>query len=122
MRTSHIIIGASIVAGFGLMFLWGLVAWIVRRGPGRGFWWLVAYVQVVLIVQLVGGLVLLALGGRPQILHYAYGIAFPALVLFVAHRLSRDRFTDRPWAPFAIGAFFAFGLTLRGFMTGSLIG
>ncbi len=122
MRTAHTWIGFSIVGGFGLLGLWGLVTWIVRRGPGRAFWWLLAFVQVTLMAQLVGGLVLFGLGGRRGVLHYLYGVAFPAAVLVAAHWLARETFPDRPWVPFAVGGFVAFGLTLRALTTGLGIG
>jgi hypothetical protein len=51
-----------------------------------------------------------------------YGAIFPALVLGVAHVLARDAFSHRPWAPFAMAAFFCFGLTLRALMTGLGVG
>lgn len=122
MREVHLWVGSSIVAGFGAMWLWGLGAWIVRRAPGRAFWWLLAVLQVALLLQLVGGLALLAVGGRQSLLHYAYGIVFPVLVLVVAHWQARETFSRRPWAPFAVAAFFVFGLTLRALTTGLGIG
>jgi len=114
MRVIHLWLGTSIVAGFGLLFLWGVATWAFRRGPGRGFWWLLTYVQVSLLVQLVAGL--------QQWLHYVYGIVFPALVLGVAHVLAREMFADRPWAAFALAGFFSLGLTLRALMTGLGVG
>jgi hypothetical protein len=36
--------------------------------------------------------------------------------------LARDAFSHRPWAPFALAAFFSFGLTLRALMTGLGVG
>jgi hypothetical protein len=122
MRIVHLWLGASIVAAFGLLFLWGLATWLLRRGPGRAFWWLLTFVQVSLLVQLVAGLVLLAAGGRQPWLHYVYGIWFPALVLGVAHVFARGAFAQRPWMPFAIGGFFGLGLTLRALQTGLGIG
>jgi hypothetical protein len=82
MRLVHLILGWSIILGFASLWLWGLGAWIVRRGTGRYFWWILAYVQAALLV------------------------------------LARDAFAHRPWAPFALAAFFSFGLTLRALMTG----
>lgn len=115
--------GAAIVAAYALMFLWGLCAWVLRRGVAAPFWWLLTFVQVSLFLQLIGGVVLFALGGRPNWLHYAYGIVFPVGLLVAAHRLAREpRFVARPWAPFAISSFFAFGLTLRALMTGWGVG
>jgi hypothetical protein len=122
MRGIHLWLGFSIVVGFGLLFLWGLATWLLRRGPGRAYWWLLTFVQVSLLVQLVGGLVLIVSGGRMPWLHYVYGIWFPALVLIVAHWLAREAFADRPWAPFALAGFFSLGLTLRALLTGLGIG
>jgi hypothetical protein len=122
LRTVHLAMGWFIVGSFGLLSLWGLVTWIIRRGPGRAFWWLVAAVQVALIAQLVAGLILLLLGGRRPLLHYAYGIVFPVLVLIGAHWVAREVIPERPWAAFAVGSFIAFGLTLRALTTGLGIG
>jgi hypothetical protein len=110
--------GWFIVGGFGLLGLWGLGTWILRRGPGRAFWWLVATVQVVLIAQLVAGVILLLVGGRRPILHYAYGVVFPVVVLIGAHWAAREVIPERPWAAFAVASFIAFGLTLRALTTG----
>jgi hypothetical protein len=118
VRLLHLAIGWGIVGAFGILWLWGLVAWILRRGPGRAFWWLVGAVQATLLVQALAGVILFIGGGRASLLHYVYGIVFPALVLAVAHVLARDAFTHRPWAPFALAAFFCCGLTLRALMTG----
>jgi hypothetical protein len=114
--------GWFIVGSFGLLSLWGLVTWIIRRGPGRAFWWLVAAVQMTLIAQLVAGVILLLAGGRRPFLHYAYGIVFPVFVLLGAHWAARELIPERPWAPFAIVSFFAFGSTLRALTTGLGIG
>ena len=91
---------------------------LFRRGPGRRYWWLLAFVQGSLLVQGVAGVILLLLGGRAEPLHYVYGVIFPVLVLMVAHVLAREQFSHRPWLPFSLAAFFCFGLTLRALMTG----
>ena len=122
MRNAHAVIGFSIVGGFALLWLWGLATWMIRRGPGRPYWWLLAFLQVTLLVQLVAGIVLLARGGSLGVLHYLYGVGFPVLVLVAAHWLAREAFQERPWAPFAVAGFFAFGLTLRALATGLGIG
>jgi len=119
---AHLAIGLFIVAAFGLLSLWGLLTWILKRGPGRAFWWLLAAVQVALIAQVVAGVVLLLLGGRRPILHYAYGIVFPVFVLVGAHWVGREVIPERPWAAFAVASFIAFGLTLRALTTGLGIG
>ena len=118
MRLIHVVIGWSVVVGFGLLWPWGLGALIIRRNPGRPFWWLLGYLQVTLLVQGLAGVILLILGGRASALHYVYGVIFPVLILLVAHVLGRDAFAHRPWLPFTAAAFFCFGLTLRALMTG----
>jgi hypothetical protein len=118
MNTVHAAIGWAIVAAFGLIWLWGMGVLIVRRGPGRRFWWLLAFVQVSVLVQGVAGVGLLLMGRRVSSLHYVYGVVFPVLVLMVAHVLAREQFAHRPWLPFAMASFFCFGLTLRALMTG----
>jgi hypothetical protein len=118
MRLVHLIMGWSIIVGFASLWLWGLGAWIVRRGTGRYFWWILAYLQAALLIQGLVGVILLVAGGQVPVLHYVYGVVFPVLVLLTAHVLARDAFAHRPWAPFALAAFFSFGLTLRALMTG----
>jgi hypothetical protein len=118
VRLLHLVIGWSIVGAFGTLWLWGLGTWIIRRGPGRYFWWVLAYVQATVLIQGLVGVILLVAGGRVPVLHYVYGVIFPVLVLLTAHVLARDAFSHRPWAPFALAAFFSFGLTLRALMTG----
>ncbi len=118
MRLVHLIIGWGIVGGFGLLWLWGMATWVVRRGPGRPYWWLLSLLQSAVLLQGVVGVVLLIAGLRASALHYVYGVVFPVLILLVAHVLAREAFADRPWFPFAWAAFFSFGLTLRALMTG----
>ena len=124
MRGVHIAVGFGVVGGFFLLFAWGGLAFLLRRGPGAWFWRLLATVQGLLAVQLVAGLVLLALGYRlPSFLHLAYGALFPAIVLVVAHVLGRGMDDpDDAWKVFAVAAFVAFGLTLRALATGFGLG
>lgn len=119
MATVHKAIGFVIVSAFGGMFLWGLVAFIVKREPNQWWWRLLAALQVILIVQLGAGLALLALGRSRPLLHYAYGAVFPAIVLVGAHVIARglDDEADA-WKVFAVASFFLFGLTLRALTTG----
>jgi hypothetical protein len=121
LRTVHLAMGWFIVGSFGLLSLWGLVTWIIRRGPGRAFWWLVAAVQVALFAQLVAGVILLLVGGRRPLLHFAYGI-FPFALLLGAHWVARNVIPERPWAAFAVASAIAFGLTYRALQTGLGIG
>ncbi len=116
----HAVIGFAIAGGWFVLFGWGMVAFIIRREPNRWFWGLLALLQVLLILQLVAGVVLLALGHRADsFLHYLYGAVFPAIVLVVAHVVARglDDEADT-WKVFAVASFFIFGLTLRALTTG----
>lgn len=119
MASLHKYIGFVIVSAFGVMFLWGLVAFIIKREPNQWWWRLLAALQVILIVQLGAGLTLLALGRTRPLLHYAYGAVFPAVVLVGAHVIARglDDEADA-WKVFAVASFFLFGLTLRALTTG----
>ena len=118
MRLIHSAIGWSIVVSFGVIWLWGMGALLLRRVPGRRYWWLLAFVQVTLLLQGLAGVILLMGGGSASALHYVYGVIFPVLVLLVAHVVAREQFSHRPWLPFALAAFFCLGLTLRALMTG----
>ncbi|MGH2703577.1 MAG: hypothetical protein ACRDJ4_00330 [Actinomycetota bacterium] len=119
MSSVHRAVAFAIVGGFLLLMLWGIVAWFAKRGPGAWYWRLLAVLQGALLVQLVGGGVLLLLGHRPPLLHYAYGAIFPALVLGVGHNLGRSMDSESDAVKvFTIAAFLVFGLTLRALMTG----
>ncbi len=119
MSTFHRFIGFAVVGGFLALSLWGLGAFLIKRDPTRWFWRLVAVLQVILILQLLTGLIALALGHRRPILHYAYGAVFPVIVLVAAHAIARELEDERD-APrvFAIAGFIVFGLTLRALTTG----
>lgn len=119
MSTFHRFIGFAVVGGFLTLSLWGLVAFLLKRDPTRWFWALLAVLQVVVLLQLLSGAILFALGHRRPVLHYAYGALFPALVLIAAHVIARELEDDRD-APrvFAIAGFIVFGLTLRALTTG----
>jgi cytochrome c oxidase subunit IV len=116
----HAYVGYAIVGGWGLLFLWGLVTFLVRREPDEWYWRLLAGLQVILIVQLAAGLVLLVTGhDLPGVLHLAYGVVFPTIVLVVAHVVGRGMEDEADaWKVFAVASFFVFGLTLRALTTG----
>ena len=129
MPEVHKYIGYVIVSAFGLLWFGPAVGWVigkvVRRHvePGRWFYPLLAALQVTLAVQIVVGLILLAvhgIGARP-VLHYLYGSLFPIIVLVVAHVVARNLERDQ-WVAFAWAGFFCFGLTLRALFTGLGIG
>jgi len=115
----HELIGFVVVGLFAIGWVWGLGAYVLKRGPGEPFWRWLTVAQVVAIVQALIGTVLLIAGYRPPTaLHYVYGFG-PLVILAIAHALAREEsFQTRPWLPFALGAFICFGLTLRALMTG----
>ena len=123
MTSVHLVVGFTVVALFALGWIWGLGAWITKRGPGEGFWRWLAVVQVVAVLQAVLGVWLLVSGrALPQTLHVVYGLG-PLVILGIGHALARDQnFAERPWVAFAFAAFICFGLTLRALMTGLGIG
>jgi hypothetical protein len=122
MTAFHRIEGFAIVFGWGVLFLWGVGLFILKRDAGRLYWGLLTVLQVLLGVQLLAGLVLFAAGGRPALLHYLYGAVFPAIVLVVCHVFSRGLEKPPYHLFFSIGAFFIFGLTARALMTGLGLG
>jgi heme A synthase len=115
----HKVVGFLVVACFTVGWVWGLVAWIARRGPGDRFWVWLTVAQVVAGVQALIGVAVYLSGRRaPTLLHYAYGI-FPIVAFAIAHLVARrSDFRERPWVVFAWVAFICFGLTLRAVMTG----
>jgi hypothetical protein len=123
MAAIHAVAGYAIVAGLFVLFLWGLVGWVRRRDPGAWFWRFLAILQVLLVLQLVAGSVLLAMGRRQSVLHYAYGALFPVIALVVAHVVARGMEEDRDaLLVFVLASFVVFGLTLRALATGLGIG
>jgi hypothetical protein len=129
MSNVHEIAGYGVVTLFGLLWVWPGSAWVLGkiRGahgePGRGYWGLVAVVQVVLAIQIVLGLTLLGIHGvhAQPVLHYLYGSLFPIIVLVGAHMFARGMDRDQ-WVPFAWGGFICWGLVLRALFTGLGIG
>ena len=138
MSGLHRVVGFAVVGVFTVGWVWGLAAWISRRGPGGLFWRWVAVAQVITGLQAVFGIVLLLLGKRvvtggalSNLLHYVYGL-LPLLLFVFAHVVARagnasiigfdERRRIAPWVPFAWASFFSFGLTLRALMTGLGIG
>jgi hypothetical protein len=129
MSDVHELVGFVVVGIFAIGWIWGLGAWIAKRGPGDAFWWWLTAAQLVAGLQVLIGIVLLLMGRRPSTwLHYVYGFG-PLLVLGVAHVVAREGQKVKPgvtplkaWVPFAWAAFICFGLALRGLMTGLGVG
>jgi hypothetical protein len=122
MESFHRLEGFVIVGGWLLLFLWGCGLFLLRRDANRWYWGLLSVLQILLALQLVAGIVLFAMGGRPDLLHYFYGAVFPALILVVAHIFTRGLEKPPYHLFFTVGAFFIFGLTGRALMTGLGLG
>jgi Ca2+/Na+ antiporter len=96
MPTFHKYLGESIAAIFLILFVWGTIFWIRNKNPGTYFWGLLGLGQVLLGVQILFGVILLAMGKHRIWLHYSYGL-FSVFVLYAAHRISK-RFEGVEWA------------------------
>jgi hypothetical protein len=121
MTGIHHYIAYLVPAGFLLISLWALVAFIRNRTPGESFWRLIAATQIVLGIQIIVGGILFLIGNRPttdgpEWLHYTYGGLFPLFMLVIAHRYGR-RTEGIAWIVFGIVAFITFGLTFRALQT-----
>jgi len=128
MPKVHEWVGFAVVAVFTVGWVWGLVALIGKRDPGQRFWTWLVVAQVIAAVQALLGLLLLALGYRPDSwLHYVYGFG-PLLVFLIAHQMARELHDQeggrlsQPWVVFAGASFICFGLSGRALMTGLGIG
>ena len=122
MTELHRYIAFAVPAGFGLLVLLSVFAYIANKDPGGWYWNVLASLQVVLGLQLIVGIVLLLQGGRPQSngpswLHYVYGAGFPLLVLVLAHRQAR-RHPGTEMIFFGVAAFLCTFSTLRALQTG----
>lgn len=122
MTDIHYYVAYSVPAGFLLMALWALAAFVRNKAPGENFWRLVALTQAVLGIQIIVGGILFLAGGRPnsngpEWLHYVYGGLFPLGLLFLAHRYGR-RTEGIAWIAFGLAGLVVFGLTFRALQTG----
>lgn len=114
------VVGGTIVGSWLLVMILALVLRIAagdRDVPW--FWRIVSGAQILLAVQLLFGLVLLAIGRRPAAdlfttsFHLLYGFVFPLVVLTVGHKYARDG-RYHPLTAFAVVGLVNFGLTARG--------
>jgi hypothetical protein len=115
-------VGYAIPAGFAVLALWALYAFVRNKTPVSWFWHLLAGLQIVIGIQVIVGGILYLSDERPSTtgpewLHYVYGGLFPAVVLIVAHRFAR-RLEGIAWLAFGVAALVNFGLTFRALQTG----
>ncbi len=121
----HYWVGYAIVGSWAVVGGWSLALRFLRFDETPTFWRAVSVAQILLMIQLLVGVVLLALGRLPagsnwfdNIFHILYGIVFPVIVLFYSHKWSREGRYD-PYTVFALTGLVLFGLTARAWMTGA---
>ena len=85
MTGVHIGLGIAVLATSLAAGLWGAWLWW-RAEPQPAFWTVLRTSQVLLVVQVLVGGVVLALGNEPAELHLLYGL-LPLGVSFVAEQL-----------------------------------
>ena len=123
----HRWLGTIIVLMFIATMMWAIVLRIARRDETPvSMLALQHWTENLLILQTIGGIVLLLIGrrvvGPPDAwLHSLYGSLFP-LVAVIGGRLAALRRERRQYIGLAWGAFFAFGLTLRAVQTACGVG
>ncbi|HEV3472147.1 MAG TPA: hypothetical protein VG408_02920 [Actinomycetota bacterium] len=122
MDDIHSYVGYAIPVGFGVLVVLSIVVYLRNREPNALYWNVLAALQVIIGVQFLIGIVLLVSGAQPASngptwLHYVYGVAFPALVLAIAHVQARKR-PGAEAAIFGVAAFLCCFATLRALQTG----
>ncbi|HVM21329.1 MAG TPA: hypothetical protein VM307_15325 [Egibacteraceae bacterium] len=126
VRLHAYLLGYALISSWAIVSGWALALRFTRYEETPTFWRVVSVAQVLLALQLVVGLVLLVLGGRPGpdgdgatlAFHLSYGIVFPLLTLVVGHKVARDgRFNAH--SVFAVVGLVIFGLTTRAWMVGT---
>lgn len=85
MKDVHIAVGVLTISLNGVVALIGAWEWWRARSD-RWFWRLLRAAQLSVVIQVVLGGVLLALGHKASNLHYLYG-ALPLLVSLIAEQL-----------------------------------
>lgn len=120
------VLGFLLIGSWAVVGGWALVLRFVKRDETPMFWRFVSFAQLLLAAQLLIGLVLLVIGGRPGpaddgatlAFHLAYGLLFPLITLVVGHKVARDG-KYRAHSVFALVGLVIFGLTARAWMVGS---
>jgi hypothetical protein len=84
MDTVHLIVGLTVMGSNLVAGAWGGLAWL-RQEPAVGFWYVLRFAQIAVVVQVMLGAVLLLLGREPAQpgLHYLYGV-LPLVVSLLA--------------------------------------
>lgn len=83
MLTVHLIAGIAVLAANLGAGVWGGLAWY-RRRPSVGFWYLLRFAQIAVVVQVgLGGVLVLEGREAADALHYVYGL-LPVLIALLA--------------------------------------
>lgn len=124
----HAWIGLFIVSIWGIISGWSLALRYLRYDETPTFWRVVSIAQVAFVVQALIGLALFLMGRRPgdgslfqSTFHVLYGIVFPVVVLFFAHKWAREGRYET-YGTFSAAAFVLFAMTARGWMQGAGMG
>ncbi len=78
----HLILGVTVIAANLLAGAWGAAAWYWRK-PSVGFWYVLRFAQLAVVLQVAIGGLLLLLGEAAADLHYVYGV-LPLLISLLA--------------------------------------
>ena len=98
--------------------LWGFFAYLRGQAVSGSFAGSLVIGELLVAVQVIAGVLLVALGVRPATpTHYLYGIT-AILVLPFAWSYFRDRDQRQALLIYSLLALFIFGLAVRGTMTG----
>ena len=121
------VLGYAVIGVWIVVLLWALALRLGRREEAPLFWRFVSVAQVLLVLQVVVGIVLLAVGRRPGptgndgfgtlLFHLSYGVFSPGVVLVVAHRLA-SRGRVNAYTAFAVVGLVNFGLLFRAYQVG----
>lgn len=126
-------LGVPVWASWVIIMVWALVLRLAGAGETPTFWRAVSVAQILLALQVVVGVVLLALwalglGAPPvpgsafqSVFHVLYGLVFPLVVLVVGHRFAVQGRME-PHTAFAVVGLVNFGLLFRAWQTGMLVG
>jgi hypothetical protein len=113
---AHEVVGLSVLVTAAVATIWGGVAYVRRRNPGRLLGHVIALVQTLLVAQVGLGLLLLSDDRRaPDELHYAYGTL--ALVAVLAPWMYAPAEPRRRLAWFTGATLLAGALATRAYLT-----
>lgn len=96
----------------GIVGAWGLIAGIVRRGPGRVFPWARGIAIATMLIQVAAGVYLYTNDVRPgNSFHVFYGVVI--VITFTIAYLYRSTMARRPALTYGVLLLFVMGLGLR---------